>query len=167
MSWSPKSGTVVRSSFGMYSVPVLGAVLYSLLGVDTSNFGSFLPDRRRRLQDMGQRLRHGGNPFALPWTACPTSCPGYRRANQWDLKDPERDPVERRLRAERRFQHRSFKASYVGSYTYDLIYSPDLNQIPANTSGLLAVSRPANGANFPNFREVLTRANGPRTSTMP
>src|SRR5262249_28613958 len=52
------------------------------------------------------------------------------------------------------------KISYVGSHAYDLIYSPDLNQIPANKLGYWDY-RAANGANFPNFREVLTRANGP------
>jgi hypothetical protein len=63
------------------------------------------------------------------------------------------------------------KATYIGSHTYDLIYSPDLNQIPANTFEANDTTksdaarywdyRAANGANFPNFREVLTRANGP------
>src|SRR5262249_15648736 len=35
------SKTTIRAAGGIYSVPVLGAVLYSLLGVDTSNFAQF------------------------------------------------------------------------------------------------------------------------------
>jgi len=90
---------------------------------------------------------------------CPTSCPGYRRANQWDLKDPH--VFQWSTAFERNIGFKSVaKISYVGSYTWDLIYSPDLNQIPANTLGYWQY-RAANGANFPNFREVLTRSNGP------
>ena len=143
----------------MYSVPVLGAVLYSLLGVDTSNFGSFYPTGGAGSQTWANAYGTG-NPFAQPWTACPTSCPGYRRANQWDLKDPSVIQWNAIVGAEHRLQVTVAKATYVGSHTYDLIYSPDLNQIPANTLGYWHY-RAANGANFPNFREVLTRANGP------
>ena len=158
LSWSPTPKTVVRASGGMYSVPVLGAVLYSLLGVDTSNFGSFYPTAGAGSQTWANAYGTG-NPFAQPWTACPTSCPGYRRANQWDLKDPR--VIQWNAAFEQNIGFSTvFKASYVGSHTYDLIYSPDLNQIPANTLGYWQY-RAANGANFPNFREVLTRANGP------
>jgi hypothetical protein len=155
LSWSPRSSTVLRAAGGMYSVPVLGAVLYSLLGVDTSNFGSYFPT---------------GGPGSMTWAnvfgggaagppPCPTSCPGYRRANQWNLKDPR--VIQWNAAFEQNVGFRSvFKASYIGSHTYDLIYSPDLNQIPANTLGYWAY-RAVYGANFPNFREVLTRANGP------
>jgi hypothetical protein len=159
VSWSPTPSTVIRSSFGMYSVPVLGAVLYSLLGVDTSNFGSFFPTKGAGSQTWANAYGAGYNPFALPWTACPTTCPGYRRANQWDLKDP--GVVQWNVAFEQTVGFNSvFKATYVGSYTNNLIYSPDLNQIPANTLGYWNY-RAANGANFPNFREVLTRSNGP------
>ncbi len=158
ISWSPAKSTVVRASAGMYSVPVLGAVNYSLLGVDTSNFGSFYPTGGAGSQTWANAYGTG-NPFAEPWTLCPTSCPGYRRANQWDLKDPR--VIQWNAGFEQSVGFKTVaKATYVGSHTYDLIYSPDLNQIPANTLGYWQY-RAANGANFPNFREVLTRANGP------
>ncbi|MGD0939302.1 MAG: carboxypeptidase-like regulatory domain-containing protein [Terracidiphilus sp.] len=159
VSWSPKSGTVIRASGGMYSVPVLGAVLYSLLGVDTSNFGSFYPTAGYGSMTWANAYGTGANPYAQPWTGCPTSCPGYRRANQWDLKDPRVIQWNAAFEQNIGF-HTVAKATYIGSHTYDLIYSPDLNQVPANTLGYWQY-RAANGANFPNFREVLTRANGP------
>jgi len=159
LSWSLTPKTVVRASGGMYSVPVLGAVLYSLLGVDTSNFGSFYPTNGAGSMTWANAYGTGSNPYDQPWTACPTSCPGYRRANQWDLKDPR--VIQWNAAFEQNIGFRTVvKASYIGSHTYDLIYSPDLNQIPANTLGYWQY-RAANGANFPNFREVLTRANGP------
>lgn len=155
LSWSPRSGTVLRAAGGMYSVPVLGAVLYSLLGVDTSNFGSYFPTDGPGSQTWSNVF---GSSAAGP-PPCPTSCPGYRRANQWNLVDPR--VIQWNAAFEQNVGFRSvFKASYIGSHTYDLVYSPDLNQIPANTLGYWAY-RAANGANFPNFREVLTRANGP------
>lgn len=155
ISWSPRNGTVVRAAAGMYSVPVLGAVLYSLLGVDTSNFGSYFPTAGPSSQTWSNVF---GSSAAGP-PPCPTSCPGYRRANQWNLIDPRDIQWNAAIEQNVGFQS-VFKVNYVGSHTYDLIYSPDLNQIPANTLGYWAY-RAVYGANFPNFREVLTRANGP------
>jgi len=139
----------------VYSVPVLGAVLYSLLGIDTSNFGSFFPTEGPGSMTWANVFENG----AAGPPPCPTSCPGYRQANQWDLKDPR--VFQWTGAFERNIGFKSVaKISYIGSYTWDLIYSPDLNQIPANTLGYWQY-RAANGANFPNFREVLTRSNGP------
>lgn len=155
VSWSPTPGTVVRAAGGMYSVPVLGAVLYSLLGVDTSNFGSYFPRNGPGSQTWANVF--GGGAAGPP--PCPTSCPGYRRANQWNLEDPRVIQWNAAFEQNVGFRY-VFKASYVGSHTTDLIYSPDLNQIPANTLGYWPY-RAQYGANFNNFREVLTRANGP------
>src|SRR5215831_13618659 len=57
------------------------------------------------------------------------------------------------------------RASYTGSHTINLIYSPDLNQVAPNTSGYAALTAtPAlrqQNLKYPNFSEVLTRDNGP------
>jgi hypothetical protein len=149
--WKPFASheTVIKASGGLYSVPVLGAVLYSLLGVDTSNFGSF-----------------GAGPLATVFagTGSAGSFPGYRRANQWDLKDPS--VGQWTFGFEQNIGFRTdFKATYTGSYTWNLIYSPDLNQVVPNTVGYSSlVATPTlreQNLKFPNFREVLTRANGP------
>jgi hypothetical protein len=52
------------------------------------------------------------------------------------------------------------RISYIGSKTTDLIWSPDWNQVPANTSGYAAVSqtRP-----FLDWNVVTTRDNGPKS----
>jgi hypothetical protein len=149
--WKPFTNheTVIKASGGLYSVPVLGAVLYSLLGVDTSNFGSF-----------------AAGPLATVFagTGAAGSFPGYRRANQWDLKDPS--VGQWTVGIEQNIGFRTdFKATYTGSYTWNLIYSPDLNQVVPNTVGYSnLVATPElreENLKFPNFREVLTRANGP------
>jgi len=152
LAWSPGTDgkTSVRASVGRYSVPVLGAVLYSLLGVDTSyyaDFGTtFFPD-------------------AFPTGAgAAAAYPGYRRANQFDLKDPS--VIQGTFSIDRNIGWNTLvRASYTMSHTYNLIYSPDLNQVEPNTIGYAALTAtPAlrqQNLLYPNFREVLTRANGP------
>jgi hypothetical protein len=150
LAWGPDSKTSIRASAGLYSVPVLGAVLYSLLGVDTSYYAdygtTFFPD-------------------AFPSGAGSAAAyPGYRRANQYNLKDPR--VIQWNLSIDRDLGWNTLvRASYTGSHTYDLIYSPDLNQVVPNTVGYAAlVATPALRAQnlkYPNFREVLTRADGP------
>jgi len=150
LAWSPDSKTSVRAAMGLYSVPVMGAVLYSLLGVDTSYYA-----------DYGST----SFPNAFPSGAGSAAIyPGYRRANQDNLKDPR--VIQWTFSIDHDLGWNTLvRASYTGSHTYDLIYSPDLNQVAPNTFGYAAlVATPALRAEylkFPNFREVLTRANGP------
>ncbi len=155
-AWNPGGDpkTVVRASSGFYSVPVLGAVLYSLLGVDTSYFAEYPSSAT--------------NPRILPnifsGSAAGVSFPSYRRANQYDLKDPR--VIQWNLSVERNLGANLLaRVSYVGSHTYNLIYSPDLNQVQPNTQGYAALTAtPAlrqQNLRFPNFSEVLTRDNGP------
>ena len=149
LAWSD-GNTSIRAASGFYSVPVMGAVLYSLLGVDTSYYA-----------DYGTTFF----PNAFPTGAGSASAyPGYRRANQWDLKDPT--VIQWNFSIDRSLGWKTVaRASYTGSHTYNLIYSPDMNQVEPNTVGYAALTatpalRAAN-LKFPNFREVLTRANGP------
>jgi hypothetical protein len=149
VAWSPDGKTSVRAAAGIYSVPVLGAVLYSLLGVDTSYYADY-----------------GATTFpnAFPsGTGSAAAYPGYRRANQYDLKDPR--VIQWNFSIDRDLGWNTVaRASYTGSHTYNLIYSPDLNQVAPNTVGYAAlVATPAlrqKNLKYPNFREVLTRDNG-------
>jgi len=150
LAWGPDSKTSIRASAGLYSVPVLGAVLYSLLGVDTSYYA-----------DYGTTFFPDAFPSGVGSAA---AYPGYRRANQYNLKDPR--VIQWNLSIDRDLGWNTLvRASYTGSHTYDLIYSPDLNQVVPNTVGYAAlVATPALRAQnlkYPNFREVLTRADGP------
>ncbi|HLM99229.1 MAG TPA: TonB-dependent receptor [Bryobacteraceae bacterium] len=156
IAWKPFNNdkTIIRASAGTYSVPVLGAVLYSLLGVDTSYFADYpsTATNVRTFEDV-----FGG-------TGTVGVHPGYRRANSINLKDPRVEQWNFSLDHDIGF-HTVLRASYTGSHTYNLIYSPDLNQIAPNTVGYAALTAtPAlrqQNLRYPNFREVLTRANGP------
>lgn len=149
LAWSDGK-TSIRAASGFYSVPVMGAVLYSLLGVDTSYYA-----------DYGTTSFPNAFPTGVGSAA---AYPGYRRANQKDLKDPT--VIQWNFSIDRSLGWNTVaRASYTGSHTYNLIYSPDLNQVAPNTVGYAAlVATPAlrqQNLKFPNFREVLTRANGP------
>jgi hypothetical protein len=167
--WSPSSShdSVVRASAGVYSVPVLGAVLYSLLGIDTSYYGTYAPTTTTPILNFSNIF--SGTPGV-------SSFPGYRRANQWNLKDPRVYQWNAAFEQNLGFQT-LLRVSYTGSHTVDLIYSPNLNQVAPNTAsytdpstgqivyGYAALTAtPAlrqQNLKFPNFSEVLTRNNGP------
>ncbi len=156
IAWKPFNNdkTVIRASGGIYSVPVLGAVLYSLLGVDTSYFADY--------PSTATTTRTFENVFSGTGTV--GVYPGYRRANQINLRDPRVEQWNFSIDHDIGF-HTLLRASYTGSHTYDLIYSPDLNQLAPNTYGYATLTAtPAlrhEYLKYPNFREVLTRANGP------
>ena len=168
-AWSPANShdTVVRASAGMYSVPVLGAVLYSLLGIDTSYYGTYAPTSATPILNFDNIF--SGTPGV-------SSFPGYRRANQWNLKDPQ--VYQWNVAFDRNIGFQTLvRVSFVGSHAVDLIYSPNLNQVAPNTAsytdpstgktvyGYAALTAtPAlrqQNLKFPNFAEVLTRNNAP------
>ena len=166
--WMPTAShnTVVRASSGIYSVPVLGAVLYSLLGIDTSNYGTYAPTESTPILNFSNVF--SGTPGV-------SSYPGYRRANQWNLSDPRVYQWNAAFEQNLGFQT-LLRLSYTGSHAVDLIYSPDMNQVTPNSAsytesngdiiyGYAALTAtPAlrqQTLKYPNFREVLTRNNAP------
>ena len=148
-------------------MPVLGAVLYSLLGIDTSYYGTYQPTEATPILNFSNVF--GGTPGV-------SSFPGYRRANQWNLKDPRVYQWNAAFEQNIGFQT-LLRVSYTGSHAVDLIYSPDLNQVAPNTASYTdpvtgatvygykaLVATPAlrqQNLKFPNFFEILTRNDGP------
>ncbi len=156
-TWQPyksaeaSRNTVVHAGVGAYTVPVLGSVLYSLAGVATSNYLIFSQTKTFSLQFPDVFPSGGG--------AGQAGKPDYRRANQINLKDPRQ--IQWNGSIEQGFGFATvLRLSYTGSHTTQLIQSPDLNQVPANTLGYAAYVA-KNGLPFPNFNAVLTRSNGP------
>ena len=138
-----------------------------MLGIDTSYYGTYAPTTTTPILNFGNVF--SGTPGV-------SSFPGYRRANQWNLKDP------RVYQWNAAFEHNLgyqtlLRIGYTGSHTVDLIYSPNLNQVAPNTA---SYTNPSTGQivygyaaltattalrqqnlKFPNFSEVLTRNNAP------
>jgi hypothetical protein len=154
-TWQPfkqqDSRTVVHAGVGVYTVPVLGSVLYSLAGVATSNYLIF--------QDSATSILQFPNVFPSGAGAGAAGKPDFRRANQINLKDPRQIQWNGQVEQGLGFST-VLRLSYTGSHTTQLIQSPDLNQVPANTLGYAAYVAKY-GVPFPNFNAVLTRSNGP------
>src|SRR5215510_10365618 len=144
--------TVIRGGVGVYTITVLGSVLYSLAGVATSNAPVFA----NGVTSSGFALQFP-NVFPASSAGGSGGIPDFRRANQTDLTDPY--SIQWNLTVERELPWRTgLRLTYTGSKTRNLIYSPDLNQVRPNTLGYAAVK---NTRPFPNFNAVLTRDNGP------
>jgi hypothetical protein len=155
-TWQPyglqqQSRTVVHGGVGVYTVPVLGSILYSLAGVATSNYLIFAQTPTLSLQFP--------NVFPSGAGAGAAGKPDYRRANQIDLKDPREIQWNAQVEQSLGFST-VLRLNYTGSHATQLIQSPDLNQVPANTLGYTAYVQQF-GLPFSNFNAVLTRSNGP------
>src|SRR5262249_28112391 len=82
----------------------------------------------------------------------------FRRANQFDLRDPKVTQWTLSFDMDLGWSTGA-RVSYVGSKTVDLVWSPDLNQVPSNTLGYAAVR---NTRPFKDWNVVTTRDNGPK-----
>ncbi|HXG90374.1 MAG TPA: TonB-dependent receptor [Vicinamibacterales bacterium] len=146
--------TVVRGGVGRYTVPLYGAVNYSMVATVTAvaaAFSNTTPAPAFVFPNISSATTAQG--------ALPAGSLDFRRANQVDLRDPSvtqwTATVDRDLG-----WNTGLRVSYVGSKTKDLVYSPDLNQVPSNTQGYAAVrhTRP-----FTDWNVVTTRDNGPQS----
>jgi hypothetical protein len=155
IAWRPfgDTKTVIRGGVGLYTVPLLGSVNYSMVATVTAASIAF--------------ANTATQPFVFPNISSSASAQGsvpagtldFRRANQIDMRDPR--TTQWSLTFERDLGwHTGFRASYIGSSTKDLIWSPDLNQVPANSSGFASVE---NTRPFTDWNVVTTRDNGPRS----
>lgn len=155
VAWRPfgDSRTVIRGGFGLYTVPLLGSVNYSMVATVTAAAVNFAnnPSAAFIFPQISSAETSEG--------ALPPGTLDFRRANQIDMKDPR--TAQWSITVERDLGwNTGARVSYIGSKTNDLIWSPDLNQVRANTLGYAAVSqtRP-----FLDWNVVTTRDNGPRS----
>lgn len=145
--------TVLRGGYGVYTVPLYGSISYSMYASATGDVPSFQNQQRAD----GSFAIQFPNVFPQALRGIPgAGTQDFRRANQIDLRDPQTQQwtftVERELG-----WNVGLRASYIGSYTRDLVFSPDLNQVRSNTAGYAAVrdQRP-----FKDWNVVTTRDNG-------
>ena len=144
------SRTVVRGGVGTYTVPLYGAVNYSMVATVTAVAAAFsnpTPAPAFVFPNVSSAATAQG--------ALPPGSLDFRRANQTDLQDPR--VVQWTATIDRDLGwNTGLRLSYVGSKTTDLVWSPDLNQVPSNTLGYAAVrhTRP-----FPDWNVVTTRDN--------
>ena len=155
IAWRPTASgrTVVRGGIGLYTVPLLGSVNYSMVATVTAAAVTF--------------ANSPSSPFVFPNISSAASAGGplppgsldFRRANQIDMRDPRTAQWSVTVEQDLGW-NTGVRVSYVGSHTDDLVWSPDLNQVPSNTLGYDRVkeTRP-----FLDWNVVTTRANDPRS----
>ncbi len=144
------SRTVVRGGVGIYTVPLYGAVNYSMVATVTAvaaAFSNTIPSPAFAFPNVSSAATAQG--------ALPPGSLDFRRANQIDLEDPRviqwTATIDRDLG-----WNTGLRLSYVGSRTDDLVMSPDLNQVPANTLGYAAVR---NTRPYTDWNAVTSRDN--------
>ena len=153
-AWRPFGNrTVFRGGYGIYTVTILGSVLYSLVGIHTSDTRTF------------DNTVVGGVPqlrFLTPFgaglgTIGAVGTADFRRGNGFRSPDPYIQQwnftIERDLG-----WNTGLRLTYTGSLSLKLFSSPDLNQVRPNTVGYATakLSRP-----YPNWNIVYSRDTGP------
>ena len=142
--------TVVRGGVGLYTVPLYGAVNYSMVATVTAVAAAFsnpTPAPAFVFPNISSASTAQG--------ALPPGSLDFRRANQTDLQDPRVTQWTFSLDRDLGWST-GLRVSYVGSKTVDLVWSPDLNQVPVNTLGYAAVR---NTRPFTDWNVVTTRDN--------
>ncbi len=145
--------TVIRGGYGLYSVTILGAVFYSLVGIHTSDTRTFNNQLVNNVPQLAFPSPFGAGLGAI--SAVGTA--DFRRANEVHAPDPYAQQwnltIERDLG-----WNTGLRVTYTGSHTIKLFASPDLNQVRPNTAGY-SVAR--NSRPYPNWAIVYSRDTGP------
>jgi hypothetical protein len=84
---SDSNSTVIRGGFGLYTVTILGRVVYSLEGVANGSFLSFSNTSPAEVRATGSAALRFPNVFPQG-TGDIGGLPDYRRANPFDFRDP-------------------------------------------------------------------------------
>ena len=147
--------TVVRGGIGLYTVPLLGSVNYSMVATVTAAAVGLReqPGQSVRVSEhLVGRVRAGLRAGRARWTsAAPT---------RWTCSDPQTMQWSLTLERDLGWNIGAARQLHRIDRRSDLIWSPDLNQVPANTRGYAAV---ADTRPFPDWNVVTTRANDPRS----
>jgi len=145
--------TVIRGGYGVYSVTILGAVFYSLVGIHTSDTRTFTNSLVS-----GRPQYSFPNPFGSGIGVIgAVGSADFRRGNEFSGPDPYAQQwnftIERDLG-----WNTGVRLTYTGSHAIKLYHSPDLNQVKANTTGYTAGAR--NSRPYPNWAIVYSRDTG-------
>lgn len=143
--------TVIRAGAGLYDETLMGTIFYSLTGIHTSDYRQY-----------NNSFTNGQPAIQFPNTKSTSSISGvgpagqavFGTSNQIDLHDPYATQwsftVERELGAQT-----GLRVTYTGMRSIGLIVSPDLNQIPPQSTPYDPREK-----QFPNWDVIKTRDNG-------
>ncbi len=154
------SDTVIRGGFGVYNMPIRGAVFYSLTGTAQTDVRSYI------------NLDAKGNPI-FAWPNIKTSGSGisvtsadygtnyFGTANAIDFKNPY--VMQWSFTLERNIGFNTgLRASYIGTKGTQLPYAPNLNQSYYST--IPYIQQPLTSRPFPYWYRIESRDTGGNSS---
>jgi hypothetical protein len=157
---------VVRGGAGIYNINMLGSSFYSLTGTVqayTQQFqNTFVPATSSSAAVIGYQW-----PNIYAGSGSTAGVGGYGTdyfgtANSTNWKDPY--TTQWSLSTEHDMGNGySFRVSYIGSETHDLVWAPDENTLPYSTT-VSAYDAPITSRLFPNWGRINTRATGANSS---
>lgn len=148
--------TVVRGGFGMYNITTLGSVYYSLTGTVQSN-----------TQQYSNSETATGPAYSWPQIIAGAAQNGpiqygtayFGTANSVNWKDPYSEQYT--LSVDHDFgAGYGARISYIGMSTHDLVWAPNLNDLPNYSKTTSAYYQPLSARPFPNWGVINTRATG-------
>jgi hypothetical protein len=153
--------TAIRGGFGMYSITSLGSSFYSLTG--TLQSGTTIYPNSATASGPAYSFPQSYAGAGTSSNAAQLGTAYFGTANDINWKDPYSEQFTLSVDQEIGKGYGA-RVSYIGMESHDLVWAPDLNQLPATSSTVSAYNQPLSAHPFPNFGTINTRSTGANAS---
>jgi hypothetical protein len=152
--------TSIRGGFGMYNITSLGASFYSLTGTLQAATSEYANSETATGPAYAWPTIFAGQGTSSAAGNAGTAY--FGTANDINWKDPYSEQYSLSVEHELKGGYGT-RASYIGLETHDLVWAPNLNDLPySNTTS--AFNQPLSARPFPNWGTVNTRSTGANAS---
>lgn len=153
--------TAIRGGFGMYDITTLGSIYYSLTGTLQAATTIYANSETPNGPAYSWPQIYAGQGTSSAAGAYGTAYFGTANAVNW--KDPYSEQYT--LSIDHEFGSGfGTRISYIGMETHDLVWAPNLNDLPRYSSTRSAYFQPLSARPFPNWGVINTRAVGANAS---
>lgn len=153
--------TAIRGGFGMYDITTLGSIYYSLTGTVQAATNIYANSETATGPAYSWPQIFAGQGTSSAAGSYGTAYFGTANAVHW--KDPYSEQYT--LSVDHEFgSGYGARISYIGMETHDLVWAPNLNDLPSYSNTTSAYFQPLSARPFPNWGTVNTRAVGANAS---
>jgi hypothetical protein len=154
--------TSIRAGFGMYNITSLGSSFYSLTGTLQAGTTIYANSETPTGPAFSWPQIFAGSGFSSNTTGA-LGTAYFGTANDINWKDPYSEQYT--LSIDHEFgKGYGVRASYIGLETHDLVWAPNLNDLPFTSSTVSAYNQPLSARPFPNWGRINTRSTGANAS---